>query len=222
MCCVCYPKRLSRYDFLLIPWWKQRNLPAYVCGCIKSKALVSTDNTLEVDFYLHVHVSFHVQVTYVGVPLVDECCCKTTGKWNSHRPTVINFIRRVWYALHLEKTHNWLRPVSVTVLIQEVLRTEEGEHQPPVSATHRYLRLELYSFWRSATFRLGVRLYRIECHQRRSPSHICQVSSFFFRAVRCSLFNPSKLVVTICTASLTWTNSTFCQHSVFMCWSENS
>jgi len=30
MCCVCYPKRLSRYDFLLIPWREKRNLPAYV------------------------------------------------------------------------------------------------------------------------------------------------------------------------------------------------
>jgi len=80
VCCVCYPKRLSRYDFLLIPWWKQSNLPAYVCGCIKSRALVSTGNTLEADFCLHVHVSFHEQVTNVGVPLVDEYCCKTTGK----------------------------------------------------------------------------------------------------------------------------------------------
>jgi len=42
------------------------------CGCIKFRTLVSTDNTLEADFYLHVHVSFHVQVTSVGVHLVDE------------------------------------------------------------------------------------------------------------------------------------------------------
>ena len=59
---------------------KKKTFSECACGCIRSRALVSTENTLEVDFYLHMHVSFHVQVTNVRVPLVDECWCKTTCK----------------------------------------------------------------------------------------------------------------------------------------------
>jgi len=66
----------------------------------------------------------------------------------------------------------------------------------------------------------------------------CLEHSFIFRGIPsliyheqsqltcvCALFNPLKpsghymyrKVVTICTASLTFNNSTFCPHSVFMC-----
>ena len=162
-----------------------------MCGRIKGTALVSTESTSEDDFYLQVHVSFHLQLTNVGVPLVDECWCNTTGYWISYRSTVINFVRRVWHALHLEKAHNWFRPVSVTVTIQGDPANIKREYQFPVSATHRNLRLDFTSFWRAATFRPGVRLYCIECRQRGSLSHICQ-NFPFFHAFWYSLFNPLK------------------------------
>jgi hypothetical protein len=147
--------------------------------------------TLEDYFYLHVQVSFRLQVTNVGVPLVDECWCKTIGKWISHRPTVINFIRRVWHALHLEKTHNWLRQFSVTVPIQGILRTEEGNTSP------QYQPHIAVSALTSPCF---------DVRPRFGPASECTVSSVtsvevrhtfvekftFFYVVRFSLFNPSK------------------------------
>ena len=88
---LCYPKRPSRLlcvvcvilnvfrvmTFFLYRGGKEENFQRVcVCVCIKSSALVNRENMLEVDFYLHVHVSYHAHL----INVVDECCCKTTGK----------------------------------------------------------------------------------------------------------------------------------------------
>jgi hypothetical protein len=73
MCFVCKTKRLLRYDFLLLSWWKKRSLPAFVCGWITSRALVSTENTLFECARVILHAVNKCRSSFSGViPLAGE------------------------------------------------------------------------------------------------------------------------------------------------------
>jgi hypothetical protein len=95
-------------------------------------------------------------------------------------------------------------------------------HHKPIN--YRWVDLEFYTFflmmYEEVSFTLLIGIFYTLASFHRTQ----ELGKVFFRSVE-ALLNPLKpsghymyrTVVTICTASLTINNSTFCPHSVFTC-----